>query len=112
MADIVIRGMEPPESCRMCDVQVLKHAVWHFGYGCKGSVRKEMRVLLDTEDDDDFCNCPPSYCPILDLPEGHGKLIDADELMNRARGCLDELTILSLEFLVNGSSTIVPAEGD
>jgi hypothetical protein len=45
------------------------------------------------------------------LQDGHGRLIDADELMHRARGCLDELTMLSLEFLVNGSSTIVPVEG-
>lgn len=58
-------------------------------------------VCLNTKDD----------CPIFPLQEGHGKLIDADELMNRARGCLDELTMLSVEFLVNGSSTIVPAEG-
>jgi hypothetical protein len=53
----------------------------------------------------------PDIYDVVPLPERHGRLADLDELMNRARGCLDELTILSFEFLVNGSSTIVPAEG-
>ena len=99
MADIVIRGMEMPDRrtaelmrtelacvsrecdrhCENCDLVQDRDeliAVFH----------EAIRVL-------------EAVANAAQLPDGHGKLIDADELMNRARGCLDELTILSLEFL-------------
>ena len=34
------------------------------------------------------------------------KFIDADELLHRAFGCVDEETMLVLEFLVNGSEVL------
>lgn len=70
MADVLIKGMEIPESCGMCDAQGLKNAVWHFGYGCSGDI-------------DDFANCPPARCPLIPLPEKYGRLIDADALIER-----------------------------
>ena len=89
MADVVIRGMDMPEDgCFRC---WMDNYCFKRGYGKFGN---------------------NGACPLFPIPEGHGKLIDADELMNRARGCLDELTLLSLEFLINGSNTIIPAEGD
>lgn len=89
MADILIRGMEMPTEHRT-EVIIFSSGFVAY-YDVYGRYLGQARATQ--------------------LPEGHGRLIDADELMNRARGCLDELTILSLEFLVNGSSTIVPAEG-
>ena len=52
MSDIIIRGMEMPKSC----------------IGCK-SFREE----------DDFYR---SCCPLVELPEPHGRLIDADVVKN------------------------------
>ena len=99
MADIVIRGVNAPKYCNSCDF-----TLWDSNAG-------EDRCFFTDEYTSANYNKLHGLRPILNLPDGHGRLIDADELMNRARGCLDELTILSLEFLVNGSSTIVPAEG-
>ena len=92
---VIIHGLNMPRNCLDCKIR---------GYRlvCPILDRYAMNNKTDRRSD----------CPLVPLPEGHGKLIDADELMNRARGCLDELTLLSLEFLINGSNTIIPAEGD
>ena len=113
MADIVIRGMELPESCGMCDSQGLKNAVWHFGYGCKGDI-------------DDFSNCPPSYCPLVPLPEVHGRLGDLTEIAKKLQETLDgmgdrwlsspslmaqRVAIVADLKKVKEAPTIIPAEG-
>jgi hypothetical protein len=52
-------------------------------------------------------------CLILcQLPEGHGRLVDADEFLKRAIGtkCFDEDDSRMLTELVGESITIVPAE--
>lgn len=100
MSDILIRSMEMPKSCDMC------WALDDYGDYPRCRITNEQRGYTFPVREKRM-----SDCPLVPLPNGHGRLIDADELMNRARGCLDELTILSLEFLVNGSSTITPAEG-
>ena len=102
MADIVIRGMEMPESCLEC---VLTNSFFR-NLHCD-----ELEGMSGFVGSLPHTNDRHPDCPLGTLPKGHGRLGDLDELMNRAKGCLDELTILSLEFLVNGSSTIVPAEG-
>lgn len=55
----------------------------------------------------------PDKCPILcQLPEGHGRLIDADEFLKRAIGtkCFRGDYLLMLQELVGESTTIVPAD--
>lgn len=47
----------------------------------------------------------PSWCPIIcQLPEGHGRLIDADELKQHVRNVVREI--------VDNQPTIVPAEAE
>ena len=108
MADILIKGMELPESCGMCDAQGLKNAVWHFGYGCSGDI-------------DDFANCPPTKCPLIPLPEKYGRLIDADATLleinkicdRHDAGIISDLTCLQqLLSAVRHAPTIIPAEED
>lgn len=70
MADILIRGMETPKSCVEC--------------------------LFD-DDENTFCRAlseyvpafgePPAKCPLLPLPEGHGRLIDADVMVEGLMKC-------------------------
>ena len=55
----------------------------------------------------------PDWCPIIcQLPERHGRLIDADEFLKRAIGtkCFGEDDSRILEQLVGESITIAPAE--
>ena len=69
MADIVIRGVEMPKFCCECP---LKESMYDVGYICLP--RKEpIKVNLSKGRDD--------ACPLVPLPGGHGRLIDADALV-------------------------------
>ena len=51
-------------------------------------------------------------CPLIEIPDNHGRLIDADEFLKRAIGtkCFRGDYALMLEELVGESTTIIPAE--
>ena len=72
MADILIRGMEMPNRCAEC---------WFMDEGdswCSATRGKHL--------DGDYrygIKDRPDWCPLIALPEGHGRLIDADALMER-----------------------------
>lgn len=53
---ILIKGMEMPERCGACFLRV---------GGCKQRIYMEQR---------------PKYCPLVEIPTPHGRLIDADKL--------------------------------
>lgn len=71
---ILIKGMEMPKSCDSCRIMVFE----------------------DTNCVDElYCGCPivfeahpqgvgrrPDYCPLIEAPEPHGRLIDADALID------------------------------
>ena len=78
MADILIRGMEMPKNCE----------------DCRLSYSDEYGTTICAACDD----CAYSVsCPLLPLPEGHGRLIDADACHSPED--------------LNNEPTIVPAEG-
>ena len=51
-------------------------------------------------------------CPLMEIPDNHGRLIDADEFLKRAIGtkCFRGDYALMLEELVGESVTIIPAD--
>jgi len=67
MADILIKGMEMPESCYYCPMK-------NDGYYlCKAT-----RPYKELEDD---CKeCKPQWCPLVPV-QPHGDLIDRDALI-------------------------------
>ena len=69
MADILIRGMEMPESCADCpicyDMMECSVSPLRFWNG-----RTELEQFV-------FCNERHPSCPLVELPE-HGDLIDRD----------------------------------
>jgi hypothetical protein len=69
MADILIKGMEMPESCYYCPMK-------NDGYYlCKAT-----RPYKELEDD---CKeCKPQWCPLVPV-QPHGRLIDADALLDK-----------------------------
>ena len=86
MSECVVR-MEMPGSCLSCP--------FFNKVGCKASNRMFP----------DWMNVAarPRDCPIIcQLPEGHGRLVDADELKTHVRNVVKEI--------VDNSPTIVPAE--
>lgn len=125
MADLVIMGMEMPATCWNCKLKV--------GFSACG-------LVTDHKDGGFFYrvhegNSRPDWCPLLPLPAGHGRLIDADvmvaemekqiterdkimELCKRAgdmenyfRCSNNQTEIVSFVRMLNNAPTIVPAEG-
>ena len=64
---VLIKGMEMPETCEECTYQT-KGACFASGVN-KGTITIR-RMGKDR----------PDWCPLVELPEKHGRLIDADEL--------------------------------
>lgn len=52
----------------------------------------------------------PDNCPLVEIKVPHGNLGDLDELSHRAFQCVDELTQLSFEHLINGCAIVLPKE--
>lgn len=96
MADILIRGMEMPTSCADCELAK------HFdGYN---------------ENECPFNAFSYYDCPLVPIPEGHGRLIDADDLIDEMALAWDYDQITNAEWTgirewLNHAPTIVPAEG-
>lgn len=65
MAEILIRGMEMPESCEKCK---LSH-----GYGTLSGFACGCLVTMQTRSKD--CDIRPDWCPLIPVPD-HGRLID------------------------------------
>ena len=92
MADILIRGMEMPKNCSSCKI-----ICWNYlEYGINGILAK-----LSTSESRD------PNCPLVPLPEGHGRLGDLDALAER---CDSPHWCVWLNE-IQDAPTIVPAEG-
>lgn len=91
MADVLIRGMEMPEYCYECPLSNAEGGYCQF---YKDSYRWSYER--------------PASCPLVFLPEGHGRLIDADALAER---CDSPNWCVWLNE-IQDVPTIVPAEGD
>jgi hypothetical protein len=63
---ILIKGMEMPFTCLTCDFHKCAGGVWDF---CSLTKRRQFR----------FKNRPKN-CPLIEVPEPHGDLIDRDAL--------------------------------
>lgn len=124
MADILIR-MEMPKSCFDC---IFENRF--FGkIGCNnlpGMFANELHAIAYTTERNPFC-------PLIPLPEGHGRLIDADKLaedlqldVENDQRALDDLNIVGVNreriqfekdckqncmWYLSECPTIVPAEG-
>ena len=100
MADILIRGMEMPKSCFDC---IFENRF--FGkIGCNnlpGMFANELHAIAYTTERNPFC-------PLISLPEGHGRLGDLDALMKNIG---DVPYKGSVKRVLMSAPTIVPAEG-
>lgn len=93
MADILIRGMEMPKTCQICRTAKFDRIV-----GCEEwdglSIAQRMYMRRET-------------CPLVHLPEGHGRCIDADALQEEFKKFHDGKRLM----LIDTAPTIVPSEG-
>ena len=92
MADILIRGMEMPKDCPHCEFAAIGYAspmssdctlycraVDKFK-DCSTEILKDKPYEVISHYND-----RPDWCPIVPLPKGHGRLIDADALLEQIR---------------------------
>lgn len=97
MADILIRGMaKMPGNCREC---------MFAGFG---GMRHELNVCMFSGESQSLISHERmSKCPLVPLPEGHGRLGDLDALQEEFKKSHDGKRLM----LIDTAPTIVPAEG-
>lgn len=117
---IYIPNMEMPKTCVQCDLKIYDPEMRWDENGIKqigAWVCKRTRELIwNTQRGEN--------CPLVPLPEGHGRLIDGDALFEKMyrlsdnEGAhkdsrVDDALILrdSACYLIEDAPTIVPAEG-
>lgn len=80
---VLIKGMEMPKNCGLCFLRVGK---------CSRRIYMKNR---------------PSDCPLIEVPEPHGRLIDADALANsedcKRKGCVYQEEIFRAPTIIQAS---------
>jgi hypothetical protein len=98
--------MKMPKRCGTCNCRRIEFDIDHVGVFCS---------LKDNEYVEDP-DSRPSWCPIIcQLPEGHGRLVDADKFIAHLFAKWQDGYISNSEWCdirqrVNEETTIVPAE--
>lgn len=91
---ILIEGMEMPKTCEICPLVNRFVTVEFKSIKCK--VTKKLRP--------DSCLTRPNSCPLVEVPEPHGRLIDADMLLEEFDGTYKYVA------LIKKAPTVIPAE--
>ena len=98
---LLIKGMKLPKNCLLCPCCV--------GEGI-GAGRQHYCQAID----DEPCvseTYRPKNCPLVEIRAPHGRLIDADELLESFREALDEdRHFVNFFALVDDSPTVIEAE--
>lgn len=97
---VIIKGMEIPESCDKCPFGSWTDATYFHCFSMEDEYEMQHGDRLDD-------------CPLIEIPEPHGRLIDADALSYR---CGDWYTeegteegfIGALKYLLEDAPTIIP----
>lgn len=93
---VIVSGMEMPENCRECPVAL-------SGKYCRINKTHTTYIKLPIR---------PDHCPLVELSEKHGRLIDADKFNEFIeKNCTDNLADLWKE-LVRRQATVIEAEGE
>ena len=100
---VYIKGMEMPKDCIVCP------------FGWNGCNKQHDFVYMGSR---------PDFCPLIDVHEPHGRLIDADALMLKILDYIDEYADIDdeglhnlkwcamkeAEMAINDAPTIIEAE--
>ena len=96
---VLVKGMKMPDSCAVCR------------FAGKGGYHMERVVCMFTGKNEDAVKVDRlSDCPLVALPDKHGRLVDADEL--NFSSMLDSIDQDIAEETVMYAPTIVEAEGE
>lgn len=102
---ILIKGMDMPRACAFCELYEADT------YWCRGA-KKE--VLYSSEDDK-----LAEFCPLMEIPTPHGRLIDADALIRYKERLVKDADKIEKEYwyvvdvnYINSMPTIIEAEDE
>jgi len=97
MSEVVFRGVKYPANCADCFFWPICPCLEDFD---------DYYAILDAVHDGDLVR--HEECPVSQIPEGHGRLIDADALLERL---IKTSRYFGLKFDIDAAPTIIPAEG-
>ena len=96
---VLIKGMKMPKSCIKCSFCGLA-GIHMERLVCMFTGKSEVRELIDDR---------LPGCPVVALPEKHGRLIDADELVRIWTGAK---FYGNIKPIVDARPTVIEAEGE
>lgn len=94
---IYIKNAKMPKCCTECTFETL----------CSDDMHYCTAKQLSTED---YLECRPPFCPLTEVPEPHGRLIDAEvliEYFNKLNEWLDIDEEGEIVSLINNAPTII-----
>lgn len=121
---VLIKGMEMPYGCANCSF--CSSPI----YDCKGMATyccnidvEELRGKDVTEEVLNMWECGasesfPAWCPLIEVPDGHGRLIDADELRKKyfcegnIRFDLITVPVENILYQIDIAPTVIPSDKD
>lgn len=118
MADILIRGMEMPKDCPHCEFAAIGY-LSPMSSDCTLYCRAVDKfkdcatAVLENKPYEEIgrYETRPDWCPLIALPEGHGRLVDADALeADTEWDAYDDGFISYSQMAINNAATIVPAD--
>lgn len=124
MSSIIVKGVKMPESCRECPFEN------YNSYTGQTVCNASLRVLAIGFGVISF-DGRHSSCPLVALPDKHGRLVDADafkadygmkddcedcekEMRGKAKACMYDYIYSKMDFCgwIDDAPTIVEAEGE
>lgn len=113
---VVVKGIDMPRDCPMCPVAHY-NAIAEFT-GCE--VVPGKRYAMSNDPEYRNSSIRPDWCPLIEVPAPHGRLIDADDFDSRIRAAGgqadEELTddfkdgVLTVLALMETQNTVIEAE--
>ena len=81
---IIVKGVDMPKRCIECPlcmhIQVVNSPL--LVYACSGKGMRAMYSHETAEGVDKFCKMQkPDWCPLVEVPTPHGRLIDSDRML-------------------------------
>ena len=75
---VLVKGMEMPENCRDCEF-------WCMYRNSHRMYCKSINRQLEADEENEIGKKRLSDCPLIEVPAPHGRLIDADALLEDVR---------------------------
>ena len=108
---VIVKGMKMPTSCDKCRFCVNGFTDDAPMYEC--AVQSEGIVSVLVESDGKPFDFRPDWCPLIDIPTPHGRLIDADKLDIHDISPVDGFCVMGVtEEDIGLADTVIEAEGE